>query len=95
LRSPPFYCTSLFSVYLLLDEDGDEAPLELEGLLAPDLEGELVDGELALDPLEPEGELALGLDELVLPELAPLEDPLDAEPDESLTPKAASVCRSS
>jgi len=54
-----------------------------------------LDGELALDPLEPEGELALGLDELVLPELAPLEDPLDAEPDESLTPKAASVCRSS
>ena len=50
MRSPPFYCTSLFSVYLLLDEDGDEAPLE---------------------------------------------DPLDAEPDESLTPKAASVCRSS
>jgi len=54
-----------------------------------------LDGELALDPLELEGELALGLDELVLPELAPLEDPLDAEPDESLTPKAASVCRSS
>ena len=52
-------------------------------------------------PLAPEldGELALGLDEPVLPELAlpdePLEDPLDAERDESLTPKAASVCRSS
>ena len=65
------------------DEEGDEdeAPLDAEGLLA-----------LAL------GELALGLDELVLPELAPLDDPVepvDAEPDEPLTPRAASVCRSS
>ena len=50
------------------DEEGAEAPLEAEGLLA----------------------LALGLDELVLPELALLD-----EPDEPPTPKAASVCRSS
>ena len=43
-------------------------------------------------PLDAEGLLALALGELVL---APLEEPLDAEPDESLTPRAASVCRSS
>jgi hypothetical protein len=59
------------------DEEGDEAPLDAEGLLA------LALGELALEALELDGEL-------VLPELAPLE-----EPDEPLTPKAASVCRSS
>jgi len=71
-------------------------PLAPGELLAPELEGELLEGELAL---ELEGELALELDDPVLPELAlpeePLEDPLDAEPDESLTPRAASVCRSS
>lgn len=38
------------------DDDGDEAPLEL-------------DGELALEPLELDGLFALGLGELVLPEL--------------------------
>ena len=90
---------------MLLDEDGDEAPLELEGLLALELDGELLDAELALDPLELEleglfaleleGELALGLDELVPPELAPLVEPVDAEPEDPLTPRAASVCWSS
>jgi hypothetical protein len=72
------------------DEDGDEAPLlGLDGLLAPELDGELLDGELAL-----------GLDELVPPELAPLEEPVleepaDAEPVDSPTPRAASVFWSS
>jgi len=68
------------------DEDGDEAPLDAEGLLA------LALGELVLEPLELEGDdaLALELDEPVLPELASLE-----EPDEPLTPRAASVCWSS
>jgi hypothetical protein len=96
---------------LLLDEDGEDAPpLELDGLLAPELDGALLEGELALlEPLEPdglfalelEGELALGLDELAPPELAPLEEPValdepvDAEPDDSLTPSAASVFWSS
>ena len=63
------------------DEEGEEAPLDAEGLLA------LALGELALDALELDGEL-------VLPELAPLEEPVDAESD-PLTPRAASVCRSS
>jgi hypothetical protein len=69
-------------------------PLEALELLAPELDGELLDGELVLEPLELEGELALGLDEPVLPELAPLEEPVDAESD-SLTPNAASVFWSS
>jgi hypothetical protein len=79
------------------DEDGDEAPLELDGLLAPELEGLLEAPELEglLEALELEGELVLGLDEPVLPELAPLEEPLDAEPEDPLTPRAASVCWSS
>jgi hypothetical protein len=59
------------------DEEGDEAPLEADGLLA------LVLGELALEGDE---ELA-PLDELV--------EPVEAEPELSLTPRAASVCWSS
>jgi hypothetical protein len=73
------------------DDDGDEAPLELDGELALELDGLLA--------LELDGLLALGLRDPVLPVLAPplvesLEEPLDAEPDEPLTPRAASVCRS-
>jgi hypothetical protein len=67
-------------VYLLLDEDGDEAPLlELDGPLA----------------LELDGELALGLDELAPLEEPALDEPVDAESDDPPTPRAASVCRSS
>ena len=92
MRSPPSVSLPTWRVYLLLDEDGEEAPL-LE-LLAPELDGELLDGELL------DGELALGLDELVPPELAPLEEPaldepVDAEPEDSPTPRAASVFWSS
>ena len=79
----------------LSDADGDEAPLELDGLLALEL------GEVVLPPLalELDGLLALGLDEPVLPELDPLdellEEPLDADPELSLTPRAARVFWSS
>jgi hypothetical protein len=61
------------------DEEGEEAPLEADGLLA------LALGELALE-LEGDEELA-PLDELVAPVEAELELPL--------TPRAASVCWSS
>lgn len=72
------------------DEDGDEAPLELDGLLALEL------GELVLPLLELEGDelVALGFDDL-LPELESLEEPLEAEPELSFTPKAARVFWSS
>lgn len=69
------------------DEEGDEAPLEADGLPALEL-----DGEFALELPELDGELEA-------PALAPLDEPLDApadaEPEDPPTPRAASVCWSS